>query len=222
MIVSIIFVQFFSSCKSNLSISKEKQKKGTLLKWEHTLDAGKKEVKNYWVDLVDGNWDFFKKSYNTELNDSDIQKLELVPMLVYTIDSIDFANISSKTSPAIILKLNTEKAIFEGLKDNKFVVAIHAKYVDNKWKNEGGYSGIYPVIADKLFDLYFNEKTPFFEVDVNAFPSQHYLYNFLVYKENGEYKCIKMTGKTPLLTDELIELREYLRKAKSEVLHDMQ
>lgn len=210
MMTSMITILVFLSCTSIIPFSNTGKQKRILRAWEQTMDSGKAEVKAYWQKLVNSRkngWAYFKEPQNANIDDGDVAKLKLVPVPVYTIDSVNFRNFNAKQSPETIMKLDTRRALYYAMKDGEFVAVIYSNYENGTWKNGGGYSGIFKSVSNRLSELYDGNKLSCFYIYVSPHSHITYEYQFLAYTKDGEYRSIKM-DKTPLLRDELINLQK--------------
>ena len=131
-ILSAMMLQVLYSCKRQMfPYSKAKIKQ--LTSWKKMLGEGKTQVKTYWVYLVNNKWDWFEKYYNTELSDKD--SLNLVPIPIYTIDSVSLYGAKTKSSIIQSLVLDMNNAQYLVQKDNNFVAAVYSTYQSNQWQN---------------------------------------------------------------------------------------
>jgi hypothetical protein len=178
--------------------------------WDSTIYGGRVQVKNYWLELVDNNWAWFKTYYNIDISEKDVPDLELIPTRIYTLDSIALLSINLKSPIHSFLKLDTTKAAFYVIKKNEFVGIIYSAFKNNIWKNGEGYSGIFESVAGKLSDLYFEKKYSFYNVHIYASPSINYRHQFLVYNDGEELKAIKPGGQELLFINEIMELKKFL------------
>jgi len=211
-ILSAMMLQVLYSCKRQM-FPYSKAKKKQLTFWKKTLGEGKTQVKTYWVDLADKKWDWFKKYYNTELSDKDVPSMNLVPIPIYTIDSVSLYGAKTKSSIIQSMALDTNNALYLVQKDSTFVAAVYSTYQSNQWQNGGGYSGIFTSVAQKFSSLY-SSGISFYSIDVYPYSKSRDHLSFNVYDNGKDLISIKANGKEVLFVDELTKLKQDIAKYK--------
>jgi hypothetical protein len=188
------------SCKSQqFPYSKTKTKQ--LNVWKKTLDEGKEQVKSYWIDLVDGKWDFFQKSYQTNLSEADVSSMNLVPIPIYTIDSISFYQATTKSTLIQRLNLDTNNALYLVKKDSSFVARIYPQWQSNQWRNGEGYSGLFLPVAQKLYSLY-AIGIQIYIINIHPYYKHKYHYYFMAFDNGKDLMSIQSDGsEIPLMQD---------------------
>jgi len=207
-ILSAMMLHVLYSCKRQMfPYSKAKIKQ--LTSWKKMLGEGKTQVKTYWVNLVNNKWDWFEKYYNTELSDKD--SLNLVPIPIYTIDSVSLYGAKTKSSIIQSLVLDMNNAQYLVQKDNNFVAAVYSTYQSNQWQNGEGYSGLISLVAQKFSSLY-ADGISFYEINVYAFSKSREYFKFIIYDNGKDLISIKANGKEVLFVDELSKLKQDIAK----------
>ena len=181
--------------------------------WKDSLENIKQEVKNSWIQFVNGDWNSFQERYGVVITKDDILNLELIPVEIFIIDSVAFANLDTSTPIENIITLMKDKAKFFVVKDKEFVASINSITDDAQWE-ASEYGGIAHTLAPKLSELYFEKKYLLYTIGINSYPSQSYIRYFNVFIEDGEFKSLSIFGKTKPFIDELLEYREYLKSVE--------
>jgi hypothetical protein len=198
----------FSCCKTQ-QFPPTNEKAKQLKTQQKILDAAKDEVKKSWVGLVNGKWQWFKEAYNETLSDADIPSMSMVAIPVYRMDSISFYNFNSNVDIMNSITLEIKKAEYYVLKNNAFIAVIRSQYTGSHWSG-GGYSGIYPNIAQKSFSLYSNG-IPFYTLQIYPYQTDSpYIWTF--YNNGKELIVIHSDGSEVPLIDELNQERNALKE----------
>ena len=211
----LLSVLFLTCCKSQPfppSGAKAKQLKAQ----RKTLEEAKGEIKENWLSWVHGDWMWFKKFYNESLSEADVPNMTMVPIPIYRMDSVSFYNYTTDTDIANSLALETKKADYLVLlKDSAFVATDEVYYYpDGKWNTGGGYSGLFPGIANKYYTLY-SQGIPFYRLHLYMNKSSYH-YSWSFYDNGKEFVSIQSDGSEISLIQQLNaerdSMKEYYKK----------
>jgi hypothetical protein len=181
--------------------------------YDKKISQADKDIKNYLVPLIHGKWDYFAR-YGVKISsDSDILNLKFIPIKIYNMDSISIFSFDSNSTQERLLVLDTNRAVFYGIKDNKPVLAVFSEYRrdqsgQGQWVNFRGYGAIFPKLAEKVWDI-INNKGTVFEIDIYAYPSNTggYSQTYVVFNNGRQLMSILPDGTIQPLKEELLQLR---------------
>jgi hypothetical protein len=181
--------------------------------YDKKISQADKGIKKYLVPLIHGKWDYFAKyGYGVKISsDRDILNLKFIPIKIYNMDSVSIFSFDSNSAPERLLVLDTNKAVFYGIQDNKPVLAVFPEYRQGQWINSHGYGAIFPKLAEKVWNI-INNKGTIFELDVYAFPNNtggytQYTQGYIVFNDGRQLMSILPDGATQPLKEALVQLR---------------
>ena len=180
--------------------------------WEKTLEKGKISAKSFWIESLNSNWVYYAKMSQLEILQSDISSAELLPVFTYKLESTSISGFNTNSSIDKLLLLDSTKATYYVTKDQKIISVIYYGYRNGNWVNEGGFSGIFPEIARKVENVIFEKKANYFDLSVYKPAKKQPFHVFSCYVEGKEFYSIRPSGKSVLLKDELIKLKDELNK----------
>lgn len=204
--LAFLIAIYGSACRTSFPSGKKNKKEKA--EWQSILNKSENSVKDYWVELIDGNFNFLNE-HQVFLTEPDLPKLKLKPFLVYSLDSASILAFKSKSSLNRILALDKTKAMNFGLKEDTVKVVIYAGYISDTWINWHGYSGIPPLFERKL-SILISEKVELYQLNVIAFPtSQKRFMSYMFYvNKKGDFLSLQSNGNEVPLKPLLVSLKK--------------
>jgi hypothetical protein len=180
--------------------------------WHSTMQSAISVLKQKWdAHLKNSDWQW-TKFYNTELSAEDWEHVRLIPIPVFTLDSIYFANLN-KTSimePLLILDETVADILFYNHRIDKCVAFGGGKYRNNEWKSTG-YGGIgYSCIEIINNIIHKSEFIATVEIILLPQTNPKSRFGFTIFYDNGKLMSIREGSSVKPLNEALIEYREYL------------
>ena len=210
----IILFLLLNSCKStkfktyNYLVSKE---------WQSTMQSGVIPLKEKWGERIAvRGWDW-TKFYNTELSADDWDSVQLVPVPIFTLDSISFMNLAVTSNIETLMVLDEARATFyfNNKSIDKYVAFGYGKYENNEWRSNG-YGGIgYSCIEVVNSVLHKNGFIGTLYIIPSPKISPNFKYGFIIFYENGKLMYVKAGFTAKPLNEAIIEFREHWKRTRA-------
>lgn len=182
--------------------------------WHDTLRKSAGPIKDYWVKLVNGKWDYFKR-YGVIINDTDVPKIKLISTEVFKIDSASLMNYEEEDNPKKYMKLDKNYATTFILKNDSVFGVISAKYQDKTWQNYWGYGYLPGFYSNKIDDL---NRKGIRVYSLRIYVSPHSFIGWFIYKENGQYMAMTNWAQLGLLKNYLFKLKDEQMQPNAKLL----
>jgi hypothetical protein len=212
-----LILLLFVSCSVQTGFFSEEMKKHGIVvndEWDDNLKSQRTQVKEDWIAYLKFLPIEFLQNYGEgypKLTKADIEEIDIQPVRVYSIDSIDFWGLNKDSKIAAILTTDTTTAYFFGLKKGRpIVTTIACTYKNNLF----GHFAI-GVLPDKFADYIVflkKNKLPYFKIKNSGKYSSFTINAFI--DKNGELKTFIRNGKTEVLLDNLLSKLENSKKTK--------
>ncbi|MEO7311424.1 MAG: hypothetical protein ABIX01_13565 [Chitinophagaceae bacterium] len=203
------------ACKATFPNSKKQRKEKAY--WESLVSQPSTDsaIKGYWVELIDGRWDYFEKK-GIDLAEKDVSALKFIKLLSYTIDSIGLSNYNGLRSLSSFLTLDKNDIVTFAVKNGAIVAMIYPRFENGKWINAKGYGVPFQPVANAIYEIA-KSGGEVYNVKVIAFPgSKTVTRQCLITNKNRQLMSIGSDGKLRPFDDELMAIKKDVMKTASE------
>lgn len=172
--------------------------------WSDSLANSGPLVKSALLNLFGDDINILNKSLSTSLTKNEYDKLKVLSIETYRIDTVSIKGIKENASIKEMLKLVKTEAQCYILKDSDIILFMEQYMEKGQWKvTEIGR--IFEDVGNQIETLYFKENIKIHNVIIND--DRYGKKKFIVFVRNGQYISIEHGKEVPFL-QELLEFKK--------------
>lgn len=172
--------------------------------WYDSLKNSSEQVKDALIKFYGKDLSRINNRFNLSLSKEEYDKLKVISVETYKIDSADIKGLRENSSINKILKLAKTEAQCYMMKDSDIILFMEQYLEKGQWKvTEIGR--IFEDVGDQIETLYFKENIKVHNVIIND--DRYGKKKFIVFVRNGQYISIEHGKEVPLL-QKLLEFKK--------------
>ena len=178
--------------------------------WTSVLNEQKDAIFHSWCDWIEESPDWYT-TYENEFSPDDIPSLQMIPILVYSIDFASLSTFNYNAKLDRLLQLDTSRCRYFIKNNNEFISIVECRYGINNGLEIRRMSG-FPKGGEQIARDYMTDGKDVFFLNVYLAENGKNKKELLVCKDGDDFKTIGQSNKVKLLKDVLEMFRNSLGK----------